>query len=378
MAVLTRHTLPLLGSLMDNSPDESFHNVNSRVHVCVELFRDSPTGELVAMSGSSPLVRVLSHDPQEQWDSERVTGMPLLGVGLPVSGAWATRKAIVQVARGAEALGYAGLWAFQRTLWTADERLGAAHRQVLDPLVALAVAAAHTDRIGLGSATICAPFTAPVRLAVELASLDVVSEGRLTVGLGMGWMPQEYAAAGVPMRERGARFEEYLHCLMAVWTQDPVDFAGRFYTVPLAHPASRPMQRPHPPLLLGGEVESALRRAGCLAQGWIASSRHDRDQVGHGIRIVREAAETAGRDPEALRFVARVVPQLCEVAARPGRAAYEGTREQIVDDLLELGGLGVSEVILDLNLAPRILDSEVQSVAAAEHAEQVLSAFAPR
>src|SRR5690348_14871381 len=155
------------------------------------------------------------------------TDLPGIGFGLPVAGAWATPDAIVRVARRAEALGYASLWTFQRVLHTSAQ--DATHASVLDPVVALALAAGHTDRIRLGTATICAPFTAPALLAKQLSSLDVISGGRLTVGVGMGWMPEEYAAAGVPFARRGARMDEYLRCLQALWTQDPVAFAGEFY-----------------------------------------------------------------------------------------------------------------------------------------------------
>ena len=124
--------------------------------------------------------------------------LPLLGFGLPVSGSWATPDTMRRIARRAEELGYASLWTFQRVLDPADDELGPAYRAVHDPVVALAHVAGHTDRIRLGTATICAPFTAPALLAKALTSLDVLSGGRLTVGLGMGWMPQEYTAAGVP------------------------------------------------------------------------------------------------------------------------------------------------------------------------------------
>ena len=122
----------------------------------------------------------------------------LIGFGLPVSGNWATPDAIVRVARLAEELGYASLWTFQRVL--GDE-------SVLDPLVVLAHVAGHTDRIRLGTATICAPFMAPALLAKSLSSLDVLSSGRLDVGLGLGWKREEYAAAGVPFERRGARMD---------------------------------------------------------------------------------------------------------------------------------------------------------------------------
>lgn len=269
--------------------------------------------------------------------------LPALGFGLPVAGPWATPDTIRRVARRAEALGYASLWTFQRVLYPAVGDLDAAHRSVLDPVVALAYAAGHTERIRLGTATICAPFTAPALLAKALTSLDVLSGGRLTVGLGMGWRPEEYAAAGVPYERRGARMDEYLRCLEALWTQDPVEFAGEFYTVPRSHVGPPPVQRPHPPVLLGGRAAPALRRAGRLAQGWIASSEHDRSELRAAIETVRAAA----RDPGAVQVVVRRTPET-------------------MPPLGELAALGVTEVILDLNLSAR-----------AEDAERVLEAFAP-
>ena len=280
--------------------------------------------------------------------------LPLLGFGLPVAGSWATPDTLRRVARRAEELGYASLWTFQRVLYPATGELAPSHRSVLDPVVALAQAAAHTDRIGLGTATVCAPFTAPALLAKAMTSLDVLSGGRLTVGLGSGWLPQEYVAAGVPFERRGARMEEYLRCLQALWTEDPVEFAGEFYTVPRSHVGPPPVQRPHPPILLGGTAPQALRRAGRLAQGWIAGSRHDLTRIGADIATVRDGAREAGRDPQALRILVRLIPR--------------GTREHVLDDLTALRAQGVTEVFLDLNLSPR---------ADLAYAERVLDAFAP-
>jgi probable F420-dependent oxidoreductase len=268
--------------------------------------------------------------------------LPSLGFGLPVSGRWATADTIVRIARRAEELGYASLWTFQRVLTPA----GGAHEPVLDPVVPLAFIAGHTDRIRLGTATICAPFTAPALLAKTLTSLDVLSGGRLTVGLGMGWMPEEYAAAGVPFERRGERMDEYLRCLNALWTEDPVEFAGEFYTVPRSHVGPPPVQRPHPPVLLGGTAAPALRRAGRLAQGWIASSRHHLDDLRASIDTVRAGAREAGRDPEAVHIVVRRT-----LESPP--------------DLTALRAHGVTEVILDLNFSP-LLD-----------AERVLEEYAP-
>jgi probable F420-dependent oxidoreductase len=292
--------------------------------------------------------------------------LPLLGFGLPVAGSWATPDTIRRVARRAEELGYASLWTFQRVLHPVDAELEPAHRAVLDPVVALAQAAAHTERIGLGTATICAPFTAPALLAKAMTSLDVVSGGRLTVGLGSGWLPQEYAAAGVPFERRGARMEEYLRCLQALWTEDPVEFASEFYTVPRSYVGPPPVQRPHPPILLGGTAPQALRRAGRLAQGWIASSRHDLTRISADIATVRDGAREAGRDPQALRILVRCVVDLRDIPAGQ-RLPLQGTREQVFDDLRALRAQGVTEAFFDLNLSPR---------ADVAHADRVLDAFA--
>lgn len=300
---------------------------------------------------------------------------------------------MIHVAQRAEELGYASLWTFQRVLYPADGGLDPSfdaehnpatraadappYRAVHDPLVPLALVAGHTERIGLGTATVCAPFTAPAVLAKSMASLDVVSGGRLTVGLGIGWLPQEYAAAGVPFARRGARMEEYLRCLEALWTQDPVEFAGEFYTVPRSHTGLRPVQRPHPPVLLGGAAPAALRRAGRLAQGWISSSRQDLTRIGESVALVREGAREAGRDPDAVRILVRALVELTETDPGSGRRPLHGTREQVLADLGSLRGRGVTEVFLDLNFSPRVGSPDVDAASASTYAEQVLEAMAP-
>ncbi|HWH31004.1 MAG TPA: TIGR03619 family F420-dependent LLM class oxidoreductase [Mycobacteriales bacterium] len=305
------------------------------------------------------------------------SGLPLIGFGLPVSGSWATPTTMRRVATRAEALGYASLWSFQRVLYPTSFDLGAMYRSVLDPVVPLAHVAAVTSRIRLGTAVVNAPFQAPALLAKDLTSLDVVSDGRLDAGLGIGWSPDEYAAAGVPFERRGARMDEYLHCLTALWTQDPVEFDGEFYTVPRSHVAPRPVQAPHPPVLLGGTAPAALRRAGRLAQGWISSSRQDLTEIGSAVRVVRAGAEQAGKDPGAVRVVVRGLVDLVDRDPGTGRRPLHGTRDQVLDDLAALAAGGVTEVFLDLNFSPRVGSPDVDAGEATEHAEQVLEAFAP-
>lgn len=302
---------------------------------------------------------------------------PLLGFGLPVSGSWATTDTMLHVARRAEKLGYASLWTFQRVLSPVAGGLEPSYRSVHDPLLTLAFVAGHTERIGLGTATICAPFTPPALLAKAMTTLDHLTDGRLTVGLGIGWMPEEYAAAGVPFERRGARMEEYLQCLEALWTQDPVEFGGEFYTVPRSHTGPKPVQLPHPPVLLGGSAPQALRRAGRLTQGWICSSKQGLSRIADSVELVREGARTAGRDPEAIRVVVRAVVDLVDRDPGRERVPFHGTREQVLDDIVRLRAHGVTEVFVDLNFSPLIGSPDMDPVAARDEAERVLDALAP-
>lgn len=318
--------------------------------------------------------------------------LPELGFGLPVSGSWATPQAMSHVARRAEELGYASLWTFQRVLYPldgeSDPELHAlnptnrpmddpSYRSVHDPVVPLAFVAARTERIRIGTATICAPFTPPALLAKTMASLDVLSGGRLTVGLGIGWLPQEFAAAGVSPERRGARMDEYLRCLEALWTEDPVEFEGEFYRVPRSRMHPSPVQRPHPPVLLGGVAEPALRRAGRLAQGWISSSRQDLTRIAASIATIRQAASDADRDADALRIVVRGVVELVDRDPGTDRRPLRGTREQILDDLASLAAQGVTEVFFDLNFSPRVGSPDADADAALALADRVLETFAP-
>src|SRR5947209_6286362 len=183
-----------------------------------------------------------------------------MGFGIPVSGSWATPANIVEIARQAERLGYDSLWSFQRTLYPADDSIPMPYRSVHDPVAVSAYLAAVTERVRIGIAIVNLPFYAPLVLAKMLTSIDVLSNGRLDAGLGLGWNADEFAAAGVPMERRGARAEEFLDVLRTIWTTDPVEYHGEFYEVPRGRVDPRPVQRPHPPILLGGSAEPALRR----------------------------------------------------------------------------------------------------------------------
>ncbi len=271
-----------------------------------------------------------------------------LSLALPTSGAWATPQNIAAFARDADAHGFRGLWTFQR--WLATDDLAGVYQSVLDPVVALGFAAAVTQRVRLGLAVVNGPFYSPVALAKQFAALDVLSAGRLDAGVGLGWSPAEYAAAGVPMQRRGRRFDEWLDCVDVLLTRERVEFAGEFYTVPASTIAPLPVQRPRPPLLIGGSARAALRRAGARGDGWISSSRASLGDVGGAVDAVRSAAEAAGKARDAVRCVVRGVTVLRDAPIDGAdRRPLSGSLDQLRDDLARYAGAGVDEVFLDLN-----------------------------
>lgn len=211
---------------------------------------------------------------------------------MPVSGSWATPENMRRIARRADELGYHGVWAFQRLLYPEGHAMGPVYRSVQDPVVTLAYLAGITERVRLGVAVLNLPFVSPVLLAKQLSTLQQVSGGRLDVGLGLGWLPEEFTASGVPMERRGRRAEEYVGLLRRLWTEDVVEHRGEFYEVPRSHQDPRPASPP--PVLLGGTARVALERAGRIADGWISSSRADLGTIDQQIAIVKEAARGPG------------------------------------------------------------------------------------
>src|SRR5215470_8549437 len=302
-----------------------------------------------------------------------------VGFGLPVSGAWATPDNISRFAAMAEASGYSSLWTFQRLLVPQGSAMEPVYHSVLDPVAALAYAAAVTTRIRLGVAVINAPYIAPGYLAKQAASIDVLSSGRLDLGLGLGWMPEEFVLTGAPMERRGARTAEYIRALHVLWGEQPTEFSGQFYTVPRGMILPRPVQPGGPPILLGGSAPVALRRAGRIADGWVTSSRADLAAIAHSITIVREAASDAGRDPAKPRIICRGVVRYGEPATDDGgrRRLLSGSHAQIREDVAWLAAEGVTEVFYDLNWDPLIGSPDADPEVAADRAADVLEALAP-
>ncbi|GAA5187683.1 TIGR03619 family F420-dependent LLM class oxidoreductase [Rugosimonospora acidiphila] len=301
----------------------------------------------------------------------------LIGFGLPVSGAWAGPDNVTRFATEAERLGYHSLWTFQRLLVDADLRADPVYHDVLDPLLSLAFAAAHTSRIRLGVSIVNFPFVSPAYLAKQAATLDVLSAGRLDLGLGAGWSPLEFAASDATTPRRGARMKEYLQVLHTLWSDEVSRYDGEFYTVPASRMSPKPVQRPGPPVLLGGAAPVALRRAGRLGSGWVSRSAQDLSRIGEDIAVVRDAAERAGRDPAAVRIVCRGALRLADRPVDTDRRWLTGSRDQVAEDLARIDEQGVTELFFDLNWDPLVGSPNADPAAGAARAEEILHAMAP-
>jgi probable F420-dependent oxidoreductase len=302
-----------------------------------------------------------------------------IGFGAPVSGAWATPQNLAAFAAAAERGGYQSLWSFQRLLIPSGSAMDPVYQSVLDPMESLSYAAAFTSTIRLGVAVINLPFVSPGYLAKQAATVDILSGGRHDLGLGIGWMPEEFALTGADMARRGARAAEYVQALRTLWAGGDGSFDGSFYRVPAGTQAPAPVQAGGPPVLLGGMARPALERVGRIADGWITSSRTDLSRVDQLIAVVKESAAAAGRDPEALRFICRGVVRAGAPVTRPDgqRVLLSGDYGQIRADTGRLAELGVTEVFYDLNWDPEIGSPDADPVRAVARAERILEELAP-
>jgi probable F420-dependent oxidoreductase len=302
-----------------------------------------------------------------------------IGFGAPVSGAWATPDNLGRFAVRAEQAGYASLWSFQRLLVPEGSGMDPVYHSVLDPMAVLAYAAAGTARIRLGVAVVNLPFVSPAYLAKQAATVDILSGGRLDLGLGIGWMPEEFAATGASMARRGARAAEYVTVLRHLWADGRSEFSGDFYEIPRSSVAPKPVQPGGPPVLLGGLARPALERAGRIGDGWVTSSRTDLSRIAEGVAVVRDAAQQAGRDPDAMRIICRgVVRAGAEVPAPGGgRLLLSGSHDQIREDTRWLEEQGVTEIFYDLNWDPLVGSPDVEPAAATARAAGLLDALAP-
>jgi probable F420-dependent oxidoreductase len=204
---------------------------------------------------------------------------------IPIEGGGFYREALEEVTR-AEELGFDSVWM--------EEHHSVTNHYWPSPLTVLAGFATRTSRMTLGTDIVVAAFHHPVRLAEDVAMLDVMSGGRFVLGIAIGYKPDEFALYGVDLEKRGARFEEQLAIMQGLWTQEQVQFKGTYYTLQ-GRLEPKPVQQPHPPVWIGGWGDITLRRAATLADNWIPGPTADLKRLLAGRKQFLERRTAAGR-----------------------------------------------------------------------------------
>jgi probable F420-dependent oxidoreductase len=281
-----------------------------------------------------------------------------VGIFLPHIGDNSTKENIFYVAKESEKAGFDSVWVLDRLLWplnpqtpyvaSTDGSLPIQYQNVLDPLTTLTYVAAVTNRIILGTSIIDMFFQNPVALAKRFATLDIFSNGRSIAGLGIGWSKDEYQVSGVPFKNKGNRADEYVQVLKKIWTEEIVQFKGEFYNIPPSKIDPKPIQKPHPPILLGGFSPKTFSRIVNYANGWIGIAGFGPlEQLGQTINGLREEARKNNKDPYKIEVVIGAYPNILEstsTSSTKTRSPMTGTIDQIGTDIEQVKAMDVNHI----------------------------------
>ncbi|MGA7900123.1 MAG: TIGR03619 family F420-dependent LLM class oxidoreductase [Nitrososphaeraceae archaeon] len=290
------------------------------------------------------------------------------GLLLPQAGDSATRENVLYVAKEAEREGLDSVWVFERLLWplkpqtpylgTPDGSLPDEYQNVLDPLETLAYLAGNTQHISLGTCLIDMLFHNPVVLARRFATLDILSDGRLIAGLGIGWSKDEYDVCGIPYKNRGDRADEFLQVLSRIWTSDVVEYEGKYYNIPASKIGPKPLQKPHPPIVLGGFAQTTFLRIVNYADGWIpVAGFGPLEQLEQAINGLRESARKANKDSSKIRIFVLTYPTVLDSSSQTSsseqqRLPMTGTIDQIGSDIAQIKAMGAEHLIFGYAFSP--------------------------
>jgi probable F420-dependent oxidoreductase len=255
---------------------------------------------------------------------------------MPTANPMTTPDLLEAVGRESEARGISTLWVGEHVVlfteyasaypYAADGKVPAPSGSgLLEPMVTLSYLAACTSTVRLGTAMLLLPQRNPVYTAKEVSSLDWLSGGRVDLGIGVGWLKEEFDALNVPWPRRGARTDEYIEVLRTLWCDDPSSFTGETYTLPECEMFPKPIQQPHPPIHIGGETDAALRRVARVGQGWHTFNRSP-GELAEGLARLDPLLEQAGRTRADLRITVcpyfnQLTPELVTQYAEAGADA---------------------------------------------------------
>ncbi len=290
------------------------------------------------------------------------------GLFLPQAGQTATPAVLKDIAQAAEALGFEALWAGDHLVLPLEQHRSRypfsesgrfpvpPDRPWLEPFTLLGYLAALTERVRLGISVCILPYRHPIENAKMGAELDYLSGGRFILGAGAGWMAEEFAALAVPYEERGPRTDEQLAAITALWTEPQPRFAGRFYRFDNVALEPKPVQRPRPPIWIGGNQPAAQRRAGRFGDAWHPTIFHVSPQdAAAGLARARAEAARAGRDPDAVGLTLWAPVEVTDAPAEGQpweRGVIAGRPDDIAAALAAYRAVGVSHTVLVLGGSP--------------------------
>ena len=286
------------------------------------------------------------------------------GFYLPTRGATAAPEALETLVERGEALGFSSVVIADHIVFPVTIRSkypytvsGAfpGHGDALEQLSLMAFVAGKSSRLRLISSVMILPHRNPVVTAKMLATIDVLSGGRVTVGVGVGWLREEFQAQGAPdFDRRGAVSDEYLRIFKTLWTQDPASFRGEFYRFDAIRCLPHPAQKPHPPIWIGGHSKAALRRVARLGDGWHPVGANPAvplrpAELRAELDDLRRLTEAERRDFSTLTisYKAPIYDPGQGVDGGAARRPFSGGRQAIADDVGTFAALGVSELIFD-------------------------------
>lgn len=284
-----------------------------------------------------------------------------VGITLPQVGEMATRENVIGLAKAADREeGIDSLWVLDRLLWplkpqtpyrgTQDGTLPVSAQNVFDPIELLTFAAANTEKITLGSSVIDMLFQNPVILAKRFVTLDVLSQGRVICGLGIGWSKDEYQCCNIPFKNRSKRAIEFVEVLKKIWTEGVVEFKGEFYNIPASKIGPKPMQKPTIPIYLGGWSSKMFSRlVKSDVNGWLASMGvgiASLDYLQNNIKILKDETRRTNKNKDNFEVLVLTYPQTDFKPYNTGeRIPLTGNIDQIGGDILKIKEMGVSHII---------------------------------
>jgi probable F420-dependent oxidoreductase len=289
-----------------------------------------------------------------------------VGITLPNLGPQATRDNIVQTAIQAEKEGFDSVWTITRILWplksqtpypgSPDGSLPTEYQTAFDPLDVLTYLAANTSKISLGTCVVDMFFYTPIMLAKRYATLDILSQGRVIAGLGLGWSKDEYQASNIPFANRGERADEFLQVLTKIWVDDVVEFKGKYYNIPASKINPKPIQKPVPVYLGGIGPHTYSRIVNSGSNGWLGLIVGPLEYLENTIKTVKDIANKANKDPNNFKVILLTYPNIFGSKSQPTnegqRFPLTGTIDQVGNDIQRIKQMGIDHIIFGYNFIP--------------------------